>query len=245
VTLHIDSETKSLLGFSTHASRGALVTLFEEEIWPDLMMSEVIANEVAEAEVGLDQVIGYTEVNLTRGAPTNALMGFVVADAYRETLGADFALQNTGGVRANISIGPITERDLIQVSPFGNQMVTIQMKGSLLRALLEDKIKGSGGGIFISGGKVRFDLSRPDGDRIVEFTIAGQPVVPDSVYKVAMTDYLSQGNSGLYRLRDETNSEDFLYTGYQDIDCLREYIRQKQTLDPKNDGRWVKVESSS
>jgi 2',3'-cyclic-nucleotide 2'-phosphodiesterase (5'-nucleotidase family) len=190
-------------------------------------------------------VIGYTDVTLVRGSPTNALMGFVVADAYREALGADFALQNTGGVRANISIGPITERDLIQVSPFGNQMVTIQMQGALLRALLEDKIRGSGGGIFISGGKVRFDLSRPDGDRIVEFTIAGEPVDPDRSYKVALTDYLAQGNSGLYRLRDETKPEDFNYTGYQDIDCLRQYIQEKGTLDPVNDGRWVKVDTSS
>lgn len=245
VTLHIDSETKSLLGFTTHASRGALVTLFEEEFWPDAMMAEVIAAEVEEAEEGMDEVIGYTDVTLVRGSPTNALMGFVVADAYREALSADFALQNTGGVRANISIGPITERDLIQVSPFGNQMVTIQMQGALLRALLEDKIRGSGGGIFISGGKVRFDLSRPDGDRIVEFTIAGEPVDPDRTYKVALTDYLAQGNSGLYRLRDETKPEDFNYTGYQDIDCLRQYIQEKGTLDPVNDGRWVKVDTSS
>jgi 2',3'-cyclic-nucleotide 2'-phosphodiesterase (5'-nucleotidase family) len=246
VTLHIDRETKTLLGYSTHAARGALVTLFEEEIWPEVMMAEVIASEVAEAEVGLDEVIGYTDVTLSRGSPTNALMGFVVADAYRETLGADFALQNTGGVRANISIGPITERDLIQVSPFGNQMVTIQMKGSLIRSLIEDKLRGSGrGGIFVSGGKVRFDVSRPDGDRIVDFSIGGEPLDPERVYKVAITDYLAQGNSGLYRLRDETNPEDFNYTGFQDIDCLREYVRTKGTLNPKNDGRWVKVESSS
>ena len=62
---------------------------------------------------------------------------------------------------------------------------------------------------------------------------------------MALTNYLSEGNSGLWRLRDELDSGDFLYTGYLDIDCLRKYIREKKVLDPKNDGRWVKVKAPS
>jgi hypothetical protein len=56
-----------------------------------------------------------------------------------------------------------------------------------------------------------------------------------------MTNYLAEGNSGMWRLREELPSEAFLYAGYSDIDCLREYIREKKILSPKNDGRWVKV----
>jgi 5'-nucleotidase/UDP-sugar diphosphatase len=244
ITMSIDRKTKQLLGYKTHADRGALATLFAEEYWPDVMMSEVIAQKVAKAEAGLDVVIGQTQVLLQRGSANNALMGFVTADAYRTQLNADFAIQNTGGVRADISPGDITERDLLAVSPFGNQMVLVTMPGSLLRGILEDKLAGNGGGIFISGGKVRYDLSKPDGHRIVDFTIGGQPEDDNKTYKVAMTNYLAEGNSGMGRLRDELKPEDILYTGYSDLDVLRNYIKEKRILDPKNDGRWVKITPS-
>ena len=245
VTLKIDPVTKSLLGFETHADRGALVTLFEDEIWPDELQKEVIQAEVSKAEAGLEEAVGRTEVLLQRGSPNSALMGFVVADAYRTILNADFAFQNTGGVRADISPGTITRRDLLTVSPFGNQMVLVNMKGSLLRAILEDKLTGQAGGIFISGGKVRYDLSRPDGDRIVDITVGGQPLDPDKTYKVALTDYLAQGNSGMWRLRDELSPEDILYTGYTDLETLTKYVQENTPLKPSNDARWVKISSSS
>ncbi len=244
VTMSIDPRSKSLLGFQTHADRGALVSLFEDEFWPDQLQSEIIGAQVAKAEAGLEEVVGRTEVLLQRGSANNALMGFVVADAYREELNADFAFQNTGGVRADISPGAITKRDLLAVSPFGNQMVLINMKGSLLKSTLEDKLYGNGGGIFISGGKVHYDLSRPEGDRIVSLTIGGKPFDPDATYKVAMTDYLAQGNSGMWRVRDEVHSENILYTGYTDLEVLTNYVRHQGTLSPRNDGRWVKVSPS-
>ncbi len=245
VTMKIDPVTKSLLGFETHADRGALVTLFEDEIWPEELQKEVIQAEVSKAEAGLDVAVGRTDVLLQRGSPNNALMGFVVADAYRTILNADFAFQNTGGVRADISPGTITRRDLLAVSPFGNQMVLVNMKGSLLRAILEDKLTGQAGGIFISGGKVRYDLSRPDGDRIVDATVGGQPLDPDKTYKVALTDYLAQGNSGMWRLRDELSPEDILYTGYTDLETLTKYVQENTPLKPSNDARWVKISASS
>lgn len=244
VTLKVDRKTRTILGYDTHFARGALLTLFEEEIWPDRKFTEVIEEQVAEAEKGLDEVIGETEVLLTRGSPESALMGFVMADAYREELDADFALQNTGGVRADISPGRISERQLLAVSPFENQMVIMELTGEMIRNLMEDRLSGRGSGIFISGGKLRFDLSRPDGDRIVDFTIGGAPVDPQREYKVALTDYLAEGNSGLWRLR-EVDPGKKLYTGYIDRQVLSQYIRRLGVLRPANDGRWTRVRGAS
>ena len=244
LTLKIDRATKTVLGFDTHFARGALLTLFEEEVWPDKATADTVQKEVAVAEKGLDVEIGETLVNLERGSANNALMGFVVADAYREELDADFAIQNTGGVRANIPPGKITERDLLAVSPFGNQMVLIEMTGSMVKEILEDKLRGRAGGIFFSGGKVRYDPTRPEGDRITSFTKDGKPVDMNKVYKMAMTNYLAEGNSGLWRLR-ELPSEKILYTGFQDRQVLSNYIKRLKVLKPRNDGRWIKEKKSS
>jgi len=245
VTFHLDRATKQIVGYDTHFDRGVLLTLFEEDVWPDPVVADTIAAEVALAEAGLDEVVGETEVLLPRGSANNALMGFVMVDSYRIEMNADFAMQNTGGVRADIPVGRITERDILEVSPFDNSMVIVQMTGAFVDSLLEDKLRGNGGGIFFSGGKVRYDPSRPDGDRIVSFLdLDGNPIDPQKTYKVAMTNYLAEGNSGMWRLR-EIPSEKILYTGRLDREVLSDYIRHMKVLKPANDGRWVKVEGSS
>jgi len=240
LTLTVDRGTRSLIGYESHFDRGALLTLLEDETWPDRTESAWLAPRVAEAEKGLEREVGRTRVALNRGSPDNALMGFVVADAYREELDADFAIQNVGGVRADLVPGPITERDLLAVSPFGNQLVLARVPGGVLRALIEDRLAGRAAGLFISGGRVRYDLSRPDGDRLVAFEIGGVPLDTARVYRVAMTDYLAEGNSGLGRLRD-LPPEAFLPAGITDRQALSNYIRRHQVLEPRNDGRWSRV----
>lgn len=240
LTLSIDRPTRSLIGYRTHFDRGALLTLLEDEVWPDTTESAWLETRVAEAEEGLEVEVGRTRVPLTRGAADDGLMGFVMADAYRDELEADFAIQNTGGVRADLAPGPITERDLLAVSPFGNQMVLARIGGALLRALIEDRLAGRGGGLFISGGRVRYDPSRPDGQRLVEFTIGGAPLDTARVYRVAMTDYLAEGNSGLGRLKS-LPQESFLPAGMTDRQVLASYLRRVKVLETRNDGRWSRV----
>ena len=254
VTLRIDRETKSILGYEGHTSRayrgrvydreGTLITLFEEEHWPDPGMEAEIAAKVAKAEEGLDEVIGETDVYLGREGTDKGLMGFVVADAYRERLSADFAIQNSGGVRADLPVGKITERDVITVSPFDNNLVWIEVTGAFLKQLLEDKVRRTGIGLYISGGKVVVDPARPENERIVEMTVGGEPLDPDRMYKLVLTNYLAQGNSGLWRIRDEYPAEKINYTGIPDAEAIKDYIRRRGTIDPRNDGRLTIVQGS-
>lgn len=240
VTFEIDRATRTMIGYRTHFDRGTLLTLLEDDVWPDTSEFGRIGRAVAEAEKDLDVELGRALVRLPRGGADDALMGFVVADAMREAVGADFAIQNTGGVRADIEAGPITARDVLAVSPFGNQLVLARLRGGLLRALLEDKLAGRGGGMFISGGRVRYDPERPDGARIVEFTVGGAPLDTVRVYSVALTDYLAEGNSGLGRLR-ELPPETFLPAGMTDREALTRYIREHHDLSAVNDGRWSRA----
>jgi 2',3'-cyclic-nucleotide 2'-phosphodiesterase (5'-nucleotidase family) len=240
LTLDIDRPTRTLVGYHTHFDRGALLTLLEDEVWPDTSESGWIEPRVAEAEKGLEVEVGRARRPLGRGSADDGLMGFVVADAYREALGAEFAIQNTGGVRADLAPGVITERDLLAVSPFDNQMVLATIPGAMLRDLIVDRLAGRGGGLFISGGRVRYDPSRPDRERLVEFTIGGAPLDTSRIYRVALTDYLAEGNSGLSRLRT-LPPEAFLPAGMTDRQALSAYIRNHKVLDVSNDGRWSRV----
>lgn len=240
VTFTVDPKIRLITGYRTHFDRGALLTLLEDEVWPDSAEARILGHQVAEAERGLAEVVGRSEAPLAGGPAESGLLGFVVADAYREELGADFAVQNTGGVRGRLGVGDITQRDLLEVSPFGNQMVLVRMRGGMLRAVLEDKLGGRADGIFISGGRVRFDPSRPEGDRIVSIQVAGAPLDTARIYRVAMTDYLSEGNSGMARLR-AIPPEDVQPAGFTDREVLARYIRRVGVLRITNDGRWLRL----
>ncbi len=108
VDLLIDTKTKTLAGYELPDYRGALITLFEDEWWPETEMAAMIEARVEEAEKGMDRVIGQSDVDLTRGGDGETRMGNLVCDAMREEVSADFAFTNLGGIRDEIPAGPVT-----------------------------------------------------------------------------------------------------------------------------------------
>ena len=240
VTFTIDAATRQITGWDTHFDRGALLTLLGEDVEPDTTEERLLSLQVEEAERGLHVVVGHTLVPLENGPAESALLGFVMADAFREALGADVAIQNTGGVRGRLRQGPITARDLLDVAPFGNDMVLIRMPGAMLRGILEDRLRGRAGGLFVSGLRVRFDLARLDGQRIVDVRVGGAPLDTTRTYTVATTNYLAEGNSGLDRLR-ALLPEDVAPAGFTDREVLERYLRAHDPLRVVNDGRWQRV----
>jgi len=239
ITVTYDKVAKTMVGYNTHHDRGALVTLYEDEFWPDQGTAETIAAQVQEAEKGLDEVIGETRVNLVRGDAEKGNLGALVADAIREFTGADIAVQNTGGVRADISPGEITKRNALEVLPFGNSMVVATVKGDFVKRLFEQKVGRWGPSLFVSGVNIQYDPTRPDGERILSITVGGAPLDAAKDYTLAMTNFLSEGNSGMTLMREVPN-EDFRFTGYTDKEALEKFIKEHSPINPKGESRWIK-----
>jgi 2',3'-cyclic-nucleotide 2'-phosphodiesterase (5'-nucleotidase family) len=240
VTFTIAVATKQIVRWRTHFDRGALLTLLEDEVVPDTTEDRILSAEIAEAERGLQETVGHTRGVLENGPAESGLLGFVIADAFREELATDVALQNTGGVRGRLRAGAITARDVLNVAPFGNGMVVARLSGGMLLGILEDKLRGRGDGIFVSGVRLRFDPTRPDGRRILEVSIGGSPIDTTRTYTVAMTDYLAEGNSGLDRIK-ALPTESIQPAGFIDRDVLERWLRKHDPLQVVNDGRWQRV----
>jgi 5'-nucleotidase / UDP-sugar diphosphatase len=240
ITVTYDKKAKTMIGYRVHHDRGALVTLYEDEFWPDQGIAETIAKEVAEAEKGLDEVIGETRVNLVRGDAEKGNLGALVADAIRWYTKADVAVQNTGGVRADIAPGGITKRDALSVLPFGNTMTLSTVKGEFLKRLLEQKVGKYGPSLFVSGVTIQYDPNRPDGDRIVSLNVGDAPFDPNADYRIAMTNFLAEGNSGMSLMREVTDGQ-IEFIPITDREALERYIQDHTPIDPKGESRWVKV----
>ncbi len=83
-----------------------------------------------------DQVVGHSNFDMyindpktgermVRSCETN--LADFCADAYRTLLGADIAIINGGGVRADLPAGDITYGALLSVCPFGNTVVVCEV----------------------------------------------------------------------------------------------------------------------
>ncbi len=238
VILKIDRKTKSLIGYETADSRGTLITLFEDEIWPDEQVEKVLKPYRDEAEAEMGRVVGTSAIALSRGGPGSNLVGNLVTDAMREYFNADFSFQNMGGLRADIPAGDLTSREIFSVLPFGNELVTVQMDGRTLRRILESKVAGRSGGICVSGVQWAFDTTRPDYDRGVSLLIGGKPWDPDHIYKVVCTSFLMEGNSGLDFLTG-IPAKDITPTQITTQEAVEHYLQQHSPVRPRVDDRWV------
>ncbi|CAK8713180.1 5'-nucleotidase (EC) [Candidatus Electrothrix laxa] len=99
---------------------------------------------------------------------------------------AQLSMYNSGSVRIDdiLPAGDITEYDIIRILPFGGNVVTVTMQGTVLeRALnLGKASKGEGG--FLQTGNVS------GGEEGVPWSIGGQQLDQDAEYTVAILDYL-------------------------------------------------------
>ncbi|MEN8006065.1 MAG: bifunctional UDP-sugar hydrolase/5'-nucleotidase [Candidatus Krumholzibacteriota bacterium] len=236
--LLIDRETKTLVGYEGAHDRGTLITLFEDEIWPDPEIAEVIRPYHEQAEAEMRKVIGSSAITLGRGGPGSNLIGVMVTDAMCEYFNADFSFQNLGGLRADLGQGDLTTRDIFTVLPFGNELVEVRMDGRMVRRVIERKLAGTSGGLMLGGVKMEFDTGRPDYDRIVTLEIAGEPWDPDRIYKTIVTSFLMEGNSGLHFLT-AIPAKDITPTQITTAECVEHYVGQHSPIRPQIDARWV------
>ena len=116
-------------------------------------------------------------------------LGCMMTDAIREVSGADFAFQNTGGVRINhLKKGPITVKDVYSIDPFNNDVVVYQMTGAQVKKFIINSYRKNGGfPSFVSG--MRYTVG--DDGRSVWVDMDGENFSTSKVYKVAMNSYLA------------------------------------------------------
>lgn len=72
-------------------------------------------------------------------------LGCMMTDAFREVSGADFAFQNTGGLRiTHLKKGPITVKDVYSIDPFNNEIVVYTMTGAQVEKFIINSYKKNG-----------------------------------------------------------------------------------------------------
>jgi 5'-nucleotidase len=202
--------------------------------YADRMGAELDA-VVATARVALDGVS-------TRLRTSETNLGNLVADVVRAEARADIGIVNSGGIRGDrvYPPGPITRRTLIEMHPFGNMICRIAAPGHVVLAALNHGVAQlpSAAGQFpqISGLTMRVDLTAPAGSRVSSVRVAGQPLVPERMYTIALPDYLLLEGDG-YRMFRSQKVEVAPESGTPFVTALETHLSDWKDLSPAIDGR--------
>ncbi len=177
----------------------------------------------------LNKVVGTTEVNLNgeredvRSGETN--LGHLITDALLWKTDADVALQNGGGIRASISEGEITYRDVLTVLPFGNTAYTVKLKGSDLKEVVDYAATipdGQGSKLHVAG--ITFKV---EDEKAMNIKVNGTPLDMDKTYDVVTNNYMASGGDG-YEMLEGKNGYD---TGFVVADVVVGYIEELGTIE--------------
>lgn len=104
--------------------------------------------------------------------------------------GMELAIVNSGSVRIDDVLPPgnISEYDVIRILPFGGNVAAVEMRGRLLKQVLEQGRANKGTGGFLQTTKVAWSEAKD------EWLINGKPLDQRRNYKAALSDFLISGN---------------------------------------------------
>lgn len=172
-------------------------------------------------------------------------IGNLIADAIRSATGAQLAITNAGGIRANKQYAAgqkLTRRDVLSELPFGNATVMVEITGKDVKDAIENGLRDApqGAGRFpvVSGLSFEADLKQPQGSRVLSVTVEGKPIDPAAKYTVASNNFLLEGGDG-YTALGRGRTLIGLTDGKLMANEVMVYLRKLGTVDAKVEGRAV------
>ncbi|OJV66413.1 MAG: hypothetical protein BGO41_02990 [Clostridiales bacterium 38-18] len=192
----------TITGGKVVASTAKLITTAEAaDVVEDQAVLDVIADVQAANDLITQVKVGETSVKLegtrelVRTGETN--LGNIITNAMLYETGAQIAITNGGGIRDSIQIGDITKGDVITVLPFGNYIITLDVKGSDIVKAIENGVTdypaAKGAFPHVAGISYTFDPEKPAMERVTSVTFNGMPLDPDKYYSVATNDFMAAG----------------------------------------------------
>jgi 5'-nucleotidase len=186
-----------------------------------------------------NQQVGTITADLTRAQSPlgESALGDVIADGQLEATavdgGAQIALMNPGGIRADLTFAPdgvVTYGEAFAVQPFSNLMQVVTLTGAQLDALLEQQWSATRTAVLQPSATLHYTatLGNPIGDRVSGITINGTPITDTGTYRVSANNFLVGGGDGFSVFTQGTD----LWSGPIDLDAFTAYLAAHSPVSP-------------
>jgi 2',3'-cyclic-nucleotide 2'-phosphodiesterase (5'-nucleotidase family) len=257
--LKLDKRSDDIIRSSVETVNHAVT----RDVTPAADQTATIARWNALSAPVANRVVGAVTADITRGGTggsrrdVESPLSDLIADAQLAATsaagagGAQLALMNPGGVRADLVYagstagegdGNVTYGESFTVQPFGNLLVSMTLTGAQIERVLEQQW------VTQSDGSVRFlhlgpsagfgwswSASAPVGSRIdpASITLNGTPVDPAASYRVTVNSFLADGGDGFTVFREGTDR----VGGGVDLDAFNAYLGANAPVAPPTPNR--------
>ncbi|EMA57292.1 bifunctional metallophosphatase/5'-nucleotidase [Halorubrum lipolyticum] len=207
-------------------------------------LADALAERMAAAD--LDEAVGRVDEPIERAGDVvhggECRVGNFVADAFRWALDADVGLSNAGGLRQGDPLaGDVTKADLISLIPFEEPVTLTSVTGAELHDVLREMAapdvdfgEDDWWHGHVSNARVVWD---DDAELILEATVGGEPIDPETRYTVAVSEYLLHSEHEFPTLAQRHRIDE---AGIQ-YEVLADYARERG-IDPEIEGR-IEIEN--
>lgn len=230
---------------------------------PDPAIVEFLQPFRDELSALLDEKIGETTGFWPRGDGYERIgeaeVGNLMADSFLNRYGTQLAFTNSGGIRSPLPSSYVPDPsagadrdgvfpddillgDVFNFHSFGNEVVTRDISGAALHAMLEHglgQLPDSDGRFpQIAGFRVIYDSAAPEGARVISVELMdGTPIPADgTLYSLALPDFVNEGGDGYTMLADGVGTTRELLTQVVEAE-----IRSRGTITPFFDCRLIDV----
>ena len=265
-------ENYSHMDLSVDPATGSIISISAEilplagKFTPDPEIAQIVADAVAVANVKGAVKVGEIGADLNRASQSSAAfsenrggestLGNFVADVQlwaTADAGADIALMNPGGLRADLKYastgagdpdGNVTYKEAAGVQPFANTLVTLDLTAAQLKTVLEQQWQPAGAGRpFLKLGTSKsleytYDPAAAAGDHIDAIYVNGELVGEGDSYTVTVNSFLAAGGDNFGALAEGTNRAD---SGKIDLQSMVDYFEANPVASPDYAQRAVGV----
>jgi 5'-nucleotidase len=145
--------------------------------------------------------------------------------------GAQIALMNPGGLRANLTAaadGAVRYEDLFAVQPFYNNLVTLSLTGAQIVQVLEQQWLNQPRPRILQvsrGFAYTWDNAKPVGQRVVpgSVTLDGKALDAAATYRVTVNSFLADGGDSFQAFKQGRDAK----TGAMDVDAFEQFIARR------------------
>ena len=187
ITVNVDDETGKFL-----SAQAKLISLNVDEVEQDETVAK-LAEELREP--GLDNEVAVITKRLSKKPILpNTLDGELddwLADEGRKITKTEIFIHNTGGTRMDLLPGSLTRRQLIDLFPFNDVLISMDVPGYTLKKFIKSGLVPWNKYTY-SGITVSFDKIGPNRVKNLQIKINGKPLEKRQIYRVGTNSYIAR-----------------------------------------------------
>lgn len=187
ITVNVDDETGKFL-----SAQAKLISLNVDEVGQDKTVAK-LAEELREP--GLDNEVAVITKRLSKKPIlSNTLDGELddwLADEGRKITKTEIFIHNTGGARMDLLPGSLTRRQLIDLFPFNDVLISMDVPGYTLQKFIKSGLVPWNKYTY-SGITVSFDKIGPNRVKNLQIKINGKPLEKRQIYRVGTNSYIAR-----------------------------------------------------